>query len=97
MSHNQAQISKDFRVLDNIFAIAARLTPKRDDPQARRAFLSDVFNSASSKARLGEMICKNITRIMDEPRKGPWFHVRIDEHAALMLTGFSSPINYLPS
>lgn len=66
-----------FRVLDTYFEIAARVTPKRNDPQTRQTFLLGLFNTASTKARLGENICKSIMKIMDETRKNAWFAVSL--------------------
>jgi hypothetical protein len=56
------------------------LAPKRSDPQARRAFFADVFNSKSAKAAFGEEVCKKLMRVMEQPVKGrTWFEVCIKD------------------
>ncbi|KIM28787.1 hypothetical protein M408DRAFT_133209 [Serendipita vermifera MAFF 305830] len=66
----------EFRVLDTCLEIATRLAPKRSDPQARRAFFADIFNSTSAKLQFGERTCKFLMKIMEQPQKGStWFEI----------------------
>ncbi|PVG02818.1 hypothetical protein CPB86DRAFT_546789 [Serendipita vermifera] len=66
----------EFRLLDVCFEMTMRLTPKRSDPQARRAFLTDVFYSTSARTIFGDKGCKRIMEIIDRPQKGSsWFEI----------------------